>query len=246
MGIAEGGISGALLAAARDVDARLPADLRYPEAAVMRLAPNERLLPCRSVSCCWRWATSQLVNECTQARVENRHLRSILEEELGDSALQRLLEMQDSHAALYTKCQALQQELEAERHALDVTREELEAVCTARDEASANEVAAVNSRRACEAHVRELLDRIDALTGDLRSAQERTPEVLERKLAEKQARLDEASSAADEAEARHKKEIALMEEEKADLNYKLRVLRAHENKVVKQHTSARRKNKQHR
>lgn len=229
--------------AAREVDPKLPTELRYPEAAVMRMAPGSRLLPCRSVSCCWRWATAKLVDECTALKADVHHLRTVLEEELGDSALQKLLKLQQEHASLAGKCQNTQRLLDAERGTVRTLREDLARAAEARDEAQANEESAVTRRRKAEELTGGLRERIEALTEELRAALERTPEALEQKLAEAHECLEQTRERAEDKAAQHKRDLAAELDKNCALTYKLKELRAHETKMLAKKKKLRRENR---
>merc|ERR1719460_1280807 len=85
------------------------------QAAIVRTAPNERVLPCRSGMCCWRWAARTMLVECTHARREALQLRHAFDEELGDSVLQQYLTLEKSYQELELKLQATFEELDKER-----------------------------------------------------------------------------------------------------------------------------------
>merc|ERR1719375_1908866 len=70
------------------------------QAAIMQLAPNSHVAPCRHGTCCWRWAARRLLDECEFATRNAHQLREAFYEELGDSAVQQLISMQQSYAEL--------------------------------------------------------------------------------------------------------------------------------------------------
>eukprot|EP00928_Gymnodinium_smaydae_P029958 TRINITY_DN22410_c0_g2_i1.p1 TRINITY_DN22410_c0_g2~~TRINITY_DN22410_c0_g2_i1.p1 ORF type:complete len:385 (-),score=67.66 TRINITY_DN22410_c0_g2_i1:58-1212(-) len=58
------------------------------------------LEPCAADTCCWRWATGQLLSDYACMRSNAHGLRSVLNEELGDSVLQQLLDLESKHDVL--------------------------------------------------------------------------------------------------------------------------------------------------
>jgi len=73
----------------------LPANMF--QAAIFQLAPPSMILPCGSVHCCWRWAAHRLLEEYDSKRRIVEGLRHTLDEELGRSVRNRLMELEVKH-----------------------------------------------------------------------------------------------------------------------------------------------------
>ncbi|CAE7553957.1 unnamed protein product, partial [Symbiodinium natans] len=176
------GIANVLVSSLRETEGRgLPPELRCPEAAIQHLAPGTRLRPCRSTSCCWRWVATKLLDECLSAAAKAVILRKTLDEELGDSILQQLLNLEGDHEALQERLGHVRSQFDLERAARSALEEKLadmgvqlqEAVEKSQRSARA-ESRAVSARLAAEEKVSELQNELDLQAKN-------TPEELKRR-----------------------------------------------------------------
>eukprot|EP00930_Biecheleria_cincta_P083024 TRINITY_DN72670_c0_g1_i1.p1 TRINITY_DN72670_c0_g1~~TRINITY_DN72670_c0_g1_i1.p1 ORF type:complete len:306 (+),score=79.67 TRINITY_DN72670_c0_g1_i1:28-918(+) len=228
-----GGLAGALVSSARELDPRLPGELRYPEAAVIRMAPGARLLPCKSSSCCWRWAACKLIDECQSASGHAVYFRRVLEEELGDSVLQKLINLEQEYSALEASHQELLREFQAERGACRILEEEKENLRLAAEEARHNKERAVSKHMAAQSEVLKLQARCRQHEEDLEQLRELTPEALQAKLEEKEEQLAKVMGDAEEKEAKMSSDIKDLKGELLGLRLQLKQLEALESKLVK-------------
>lgn len=221
------------MSSARELDPRLPGELRYPEAAVIRMAPGARLLPCKSSSCCWRWAACKLIDECQSASGHAVYFRRVLEEELGDSVLQKLINLEQEHSVLEASHQQLLREVQAERRAFRVLEEEKEKFRLGAEEARLNEERAVSKEMETHDFVLKLQARCRKQEEDLEQLRELTPEALQAKVAEKEEQLAKALSDHEEEEAKMTSDIKDLKGENAGMRLKLKQLEALESKLAK-------------
>lgn len=120
------------------------------QAAVMQHAPTARLAPCGSASCCWRWASQQLLSDYAAARNTAGGLRVVLDEELGQSAKQRLLNLKEDYEALHHKWRTSTEELDLLRRRFAALEAEHAAAAAARDATAAELLASERARKASE------------------------------------------------------------------------------------------------
>lgn len=116
---APGGIAGALLTSMGSFIPGGQLEFHMLQAAIMTMAPNKCLGRCKSSSsCCWRWAAEQLLMEYTTVRAEANSIRLVLVEEVGDSAKQRMLQLQEVHNETVANLEAANKELESLRRTI--------------------------------------------------------------------------------------------------------------------------------
>lgn len=195
------------------------------------------MLPCRSKSCCWRWATSKLVDEVAQARHDATRLRTVLEQELGDSVLQKLLTLRREHAQRLRELSDRKRRLDDECATSEALRASLARTTEAMNQARAEEA---ECKAWADKTITALSRDLERVQTDLAAALEQTPEKLQQKLAEVQEQLEITTHKMEADELEHKKALQIEVEEKTDLHYKLKELRNQENKVLAKRKAQRR------
>lgn len=184
------GLAATLLTHAREqLDPRLSPELRFPEAAVMHVAPGARMLPCKSAACCWRWAASKLIGECQAASNTAAYFRQVLDEELGDSALQKCLDLEAAYEALEGKLQVVQRQVDAERTARIEVEELMEQMKETTAKAIEEKEEAMKAKVAAENESSHLEVKLKKATAELQGMAALTPEMLTKKLAEAEEKL---------------------------------------------------------
>lgn len=194
------------------------------QAAVMQMAPTTRLAPCGSSLCCWRWASQQLLNEYAAARNTAGGLRAVLDEELGQSAKQRLLNLKEDYEALHHRMRTSTEELALLRKRFAALEVDHAAAAAARDEAVASLQASEQARVACE---EQAAARERQLEGQLAAANRRPgARELEAMLEEERQNSQEIKEGWDKAN----EELITVRLERTDLEWKLTQLRLALNK----------------
>lgn len=191
------------------------------------------MLPCKSSCCCWRWAACKLIDECQAASVNAVYFRRVLEEELGDSALQKLIGLEQEHSALAADHQKLLQALQAERRHCRALEEEKENLRLTAEEARFNEETAVSKQLEAEDAVQKLEERCRKQRKDLEQLKQLTPEVLQAKIKEKEDELAKERADREEKEAELSKELHEVEGHNLALRMKLKQLEALEGALQK-------------
>lgn len=112
MPLGAGGLAEALIVAGgKGLAGNNRADQQMLQATVMHFAPHTSIGTCQSQSCCWRWASQQILLEYSAIKITKESLRVMLDEELGQSAKQRLVDLESEHRALTAKWRAAVDEL---------------------------------------------------------------------------------------------------------------------------------------
>ncbi|CAJ1328334.1 unnamed protein product, partial [Effrenium voratum] len=173
------GLAEVLASACRDQNG-LPGEFKCPEAAVLRLAPGGRLRPCRSVSCCWRWAACELLDECLAAAKGAAEMRKVLEEELGDSILEKLLGLEAEHQALQRRLQELRQELQREQSCRRSLEDQLVQMQKQVDEAELRALRSAQLAERSQAAQERAEDAARELAEELERQAKNSPEELRR------------------------------------------------------------------
>jgi len=209
----------ALLGVTEAAEPSRPLEQQMLQAAVMHLAPTTRLSACCSASCCWRWASQQLLCEYAAARNATEGLRGILDAELGQSVQQRLLDLQLDYEALLHKWRTSTEELSLlrKRHSsLEAEHSQLEA---AHKEAVADLATAEQAREELEA---EAAAREGKLREELAVANKRPgAKELDGLLEEERAHARELQEGWDKAN----EELVSVRLERTDLEWKVQQLR---------------------
>lgn len=73
------------------------------QAAILQLAPLNMTAQCRSPTCCWRWAAHVILDEFDQEHRLAEGLRTTLDEELGHSVRNQLVDLEQKHEELLYK-----------------------------------------------------------------------------------------------------------------------------------------------
>lgn len=224
----------------KTADSRLPKELCLSPAAVMRIAPASRLLPCQSASCCWRWAASQLLDEFTAAHSDATALRVAFDEELGESVLQRFLKLQEEHSATVAQHQAASRELESSvRHCWALEQRCAEAV-EEREEVQARCELMNSQLHEAEAHLQRMLHESE-LKVVARSAAEMAR--LERRCEEAEARAEDVQQRIAAATFGLKAELCEYRDKCSTLEVKLRELKAVEMTLLNERIADRRRSR---
>lgn len=237
-----GGMAGTLLATAQDVDPRLPPEMRLCQAALMRVAPCGRLLPCTSNYCCWRWAANKLLDEAVSSRSEAAALRVAFDEELGDSAQQALLNLQDKHAAVVDTLRATKREIEALERSAHAANERYKETEDARAELVDAYERAVRARDHADAAAAKAIGNDSSLREELASQKMLADEALrfQDRARKAEAKAKDVHQQIVEATAHLTSENQELRREKAELTQKLRQMEALEFSLVKKRSAARR------
>lgn len=180
-----GGFADTLLVQ-KDGESGSPADQQMLQAAIMQLAPRGRLASCSATSCCWRWASMQLLEEYSTSREALRGLRAIIDEELGASVRQQLLTLRTEHEMVRSKLMEATMELEQVRSQAEVLQQERDdaiaacqktasALAEVEDTLSEEQTRASDREKGLEAQLAAFSSsNIDQLKEILKSEQERS------------------------------------------------------------------------
>jgi len=209
----------ALLVAREDADMGSALEQQMLQAAVVQLAPACRMVPCGSSACCWRWAAQQLLAEYSVVWSTASSLRAVLDEELGQSAQQRLLDLRMEHEALLQKWRSTSAELSLLRKHHTALEGELSKALASCDETKATLAAA-------EAEQKTLLEEAAASKSNLQAqlaAANKQPGVkeLEGLLEEERLRAKENQDGWDKAND----DLIKVKMERTDLEWKVQQLR---------------------
>lgn len=207
----------------------------------MQLAPSRALLPCSSVGCCWRWAGRELLQDCAQARAESNAYRSVFKEEMGDSILQRFLNLEREHMKLLASLKQATTELKKCEKRCRELEHQFVFVSGERDDALQRlETVEMDLAVATERNV-QIKTELDKLSDELREM------VANTGIKELRRRCNEAETRLSEVELASYRELALMkkdlEEERAsrcDAQFKLKQLEGMEQELMRQNKNRRR------
>lgn len=211
------------------------------QAAIMQLAPKSQMLSCRLGTCCWRWAARRLLDECEHAQKNAHQLREAFYEELGDSVLQQLIQVQQDYDDLQVQMQASRETLEDQHHAAAALEARLVEQERKRMEAVAAEERAELETEEQRKKVAEMANGIWLLEGQLLEL--KNPKEKMEKI---EARCRELEAIAEDAERRASKAIEELRMERlsrGELEVKLKQFAAYEEDNIKERSKARRTKK---
>lgn len=211
------------------------------QAAIMQLAPNNALSPCRHSTCCWRWAATRLLDEAARAQRCAVTLREAFDEELGDSALQKLINLEQVYAELQNQLMATSDQLECQKRSCsDLEIKLADAELRASQELTAREKAE-QARAVQMQQMNEMAARMRSLEAQL--SQYKSPQERINSLEKRCRDLEIAKEEAEEGHKRALKEMEKHKDRRAELELKNRELAAFENYHLNKKKSARRAQK---
>lgn len=180
-----------------------------------------------------------MLDECAIAHRDAHQLREAFYEELGDSAMQKLINMEQAHGELQGKLLATQELLEAQRRATTALEYKLEEADLALCRAESAQTEAQSEQAQLEKEVEEMAKRNGDLESQL-SALSAPKEQIERL----EKRCKELEAFAEEADEARKKALAESDRRRIEINeleWKVKQFAAYEQAHIDAKRSARRK-----
>jgi len=203
------------------------------QATIMQLAPNSHVMPCRHGTCCWKWAARRLMDECCQATRNSHKLKEAFYEELGDSAVQQLIDSQKAYVALQDQMRKLSDQLDAQQRSNSQLQTDLKTERNARAEVEADRDRSKQVQQDLSEKASTMAAKIEELEAEIDTL--RHPKEQIESLEARCKKLEEQAVAAEETA--RKAEAARSKEESArrDMEFKNSQLHMYE----KQHIEAR-------
>lgn len=211
------------------------------QAAIMRIAPNDRVTPCRNGICCWRWAARHLLDECATARASAHQLREAFEEELGDSVLQQLLDLEKSYEQLEKKLHTTMEDAEKERRKNAASEKKLKEAQEQCNQALVARDRALSAQERLEKELNDMIALYKEQEAELlqMSAPREQLALMERQVEELEINARDALAAKEIAE----KELRTQSTIASELAMKVKQLEVFENQHLKHRQKARREGK---
>merc|ERR1712232_534905 len=174
--------------------------------------------PCHAQGCCWRWALQQVLIDYAAVKGSRDSLKVMLDEELGQSAKQRLVDLESEHSFLISKWHATLDEMSLlQRRYNDLEHDHHQLLCAQQQ--------ATDELKAAQRYREELESRTAALEVEfeakLNAAYCPTRADLQEMLEEERANVERAEAGVENAS----RELLDVRIQRTDLEWKVHQLR---------------------